>query len=90
MIAYLAILLRDLEEIDREFYMQREPRMMDLRKFPHLNAEEWRFSEGNHIARGHWVNMTRELRWPIFRKAVGIENVLNQGRPAHLAAAVTP
>ena len=50
--------------------MARDPGMMDLRKFPLLNAKEWRFLEENRIERLNWINMTKEQRWAILLQAM--------------------
>ena len=81
---YSAVLLNDLEEIDRECDMERDPGMMELRKGPLLNAEEWRFSDGSHIELVNWINMAREQGMALLRNEMKIEHVLSQWRPLHL------
>ena len=85
----MAVLLNDLEEIDREWDMERESRMLELRKSHPLNPTDARLLDGNRIDRLSWINMTKEQRLTLLCEELGIEHVPSQWCPMRMEGDVT-
>ena len=62
---------------------------MGTNEYPLMGSRDSHLSKQNKIEWLNWIDMAREQRWTVLRKAWMIEHAISEARPARLGSTVS-